>query len=155
MYSVGFSAGAVMTNLVSSAFPRDVAATVAFSGAWFNDAPEAAAVNPLNFKITYAWPALDPASPVPVMITHGGPTDTYSNLGSQIIDFEKSAALAAPFLTAAGREVVDCAHTSGHTPDPHVKASLILQFFKDHPRGAPAAWKTTPPAALPASCKVL
>ena len=89
------------------------------------------------------------------MITHGGPKDTYSNLGSKVIDFESSAAAAVPFLTAAGREVVDCAHTSGHIPHPQVKASVILSFFKDHPRGVAAAWKSAPPSTLPASCKVL
>ncbi len=155
VYSVGFSAGAVMTNLVSSMYPKDVAATIAFSGAWFNDEVEAKAVNTLNFKVTFDWPKLEPSAPVPSMITHGGPTDTYSNLGSEIIDFETSAAAAAPFLVAAGREVVDCAHKLGHTPHPDVTGAVILSFFKDHPRGAASTWKTSPPATLPASCKVL
>lgn len=154
IYSVGFSAGAVMTNLISSAYPNDVAATLAFSGAWFNDEAQSKAVNTLNFKVTFDWPKLDPSAAVPTMITHGGANDTYSNLGSKVIDFETSAAAALPFLTAAGREVVDCAHTSGHTPHPQVKAPVIVGFFKDHPRGTKAAWKTAAPSYLPSSCTV-
>jgi predicted esterase len=73
IYSFGFSAGSVMTNLLHSSYPELLTTIVSASGAWFNDAAEAELVN--IFDIDWNWPALDPAVGGTVLLTHGGPTD--------------------------------------------------------------------------------
>jgi predicted esterase len=130
IYSFGFSAGAVMTNLLHSRYPRLVSTIITASGAWFNDQAEADLVK--LFAIDWNWPALDPADGGTVLLTHGGPTDvTVLN----ILDLEASAQAALPFLAAGGRLVVDCAHTQGHTLHPEVPPELMSAFVSAHRAG--------------------
>ncbi len=151
LYSVGFSAGALMTNLLHARYPHDLAAIVSYSGAWLNDEPEAKGINTLGYKVVFAWPPLSPTAAGPILLTHGGPADTYSFNGQKVIDFEASAASAIPFLRGAGRDVIACAHTKGHAIPGELGAKLATAFFKAHVRGQPSGWATLP-ESVPSSC---
>ena len=73
IYSFGFSAGAVFTNLLSAKYPHLFAATISESGAWFNDQTQWSDVSvPI---VNWQWPAFDPADRGNVLLTHGGPND--------------------------------------------------------------------------------
>jgi predicted esterase len=147
IYSFGFSAGSVMTSLLHSRHPELLSAIIAVSGAWFNDQAEKDLV--MLFTLDWNWPPLDPAHGGTVLLTHGGPTDvTVAN----ILDLEASAQAAFPFLKAAGRVVVDCAHTQGHTPHPEVTPAVISKFISEHRAGEPSPYQMGGYAGFPASC---
>ena len=138
IYSVGFSAGSVMTNLIHSRYPELVSTIISISGAWFNDQAQIDLVN--LFNIDWTWPQLDPADGGTVLLTHGGPSDvTVLN----ILDLEASAQAALPFLAAANRLVVDCAHTAGHRLHPEVTPALMMSFLAAHRTGAPSPYETS------------
>jgi predicted esterase len=149
IYSFGFSAGAVMTNLVHSRHPKVLAAVVTESGAWMNDKAEKDIV---NFPgIQWNWPALEAADRGNVLLTHGGPSDvTVFN----ILDLEKSAQLAIPFLLAAKRTVVDCSHTTGHKLHPDLGQTEIRKYLFAHTAGAPSPYASGAASGLPSSCQV-
>jgi hypothetical protein len=88
-----------------------------------------------------------------LLLTHGGPNDQFGMLGQQIIDFEKSYQSAVPFLTAAKRPFIDCAHTNGHQPHPQMTSALMVKYFKAHRLGEPSPYlggKLDP--SFPGSC---
>lgn len=150
IYSFGFSAGSVMTSLLYSRHPTLFAAIVNESGAWMNDPDEVSLIDLHGlFTVDWEWPALDPAGGADVLLTHGGPTDvTVFN----ILDLEKSALAAVPFLNAANRTVVECTHTLGHALDPDVTPALISQFFSAHRAGQPSPYAEDSFDGFPERC---
>lgn len=150
IYSFGFSAGSVMTSLLYSRHARLFAAIVNESGAWMNDPAEVALIDLHGlFTVDWEWPALDPTGGPDVLLTHGGPTDvTVFN----ILDLEKSAQAAVPFLTAAHRTVVECAHTLGHALDPDVTPALVARFFSEHRAGQPSPYDAEHFSDFPERC---
>lgn len=148
IYSFGFSAGAVVTNMLHSRYPKLFAAIVTASGAWMNDKAE---TDLIKIKIDWKWPALDPADQGNVLMTHGGPNDvTVLNL----LDLEKSAQAAIPFLKTGQRVVVDCAHDKGHALHPEVNAALMSKYLFAHRLGEPSPFGADGGAfeGYPASC---
>lgn len=135
IYSFGFSAGSVMTNLVHARYPRLVRRIVTESGAWFDDPAERALV---NFPMPWMWPELAATDAGTVLLTHGGPNDVAA---LNVIDLEAAAQAAVPFLVAHGRTVIDCAHESGHALDPYLSPEQIVQFLTttDHQISLPAS----------------
>jgi predicted esterase len=132
VYSFGFSAGAVFTNLLASQFPGLFAAIVTESGAWFNDPAE---VKLCNVPLPWSWPPLDPADRGNVLMTHGGVNDvTVAN----IISLEAASQAALPFLIDNRRTVVDCAHNLGHAIDPDVPNPLVYEYLFAHRLGQPS-----------------
>jgi hypothetical protein len=115
---------------------------VSYSGAWFDDPAQTATVHPLNFKVEYHWDALDPSRHGTILMTHGGTSDVFSTNGQAVLDFEQVAGLAVPFLSAAKRTVIDCKHSSGHTPHPGIRAQQVTSFFKAHRAGEPSPYLT-------------
>ncbi len=152
IYQVGFSAGAVAANMMHSRYPQYVPAIVAFSGAWFNDQDEVDGVNLLGLPVTLKWNDLNSADGGAVLLSHGGPNDVFGSGGTEIINFEKSAEFARPFLRGNGREVLDCAHTNGHQPHPQVTTALVLEFLKAHEVGQPSTLDTS---GWPDSCALV
>jgi predicted esterase len=129
IYSFGFSAGAVFTNLLSAKYPRLFAATVSESGAWFSDPAQQAEI--LVPIVTWKWPALDPADRGNVLLTHGGKDDF-----ATVISLENSAQKAFPYLRANGRTVIDCAHGFGHTLDPDLTQAMYYDYLWRHSGGS-------------------
>ena len=149
IYSYGFSAGSVMTSLIHSAYPDLVSAVVCVSGMWFNDPAQVEMINLI--PVEPSWPALDPSDGGTVLLTHGGPNDvTVFN----IANLENMAQAAFPFLKAAERVVVDCAHDGGHTLHPELTTANVMQFFADHRAGELSPYLDRQPTAFPTSCSL-
>ncbi len=130
IYSFGFSAGAVFSDLLSAKYPHLFAATVSESGAWFNDTNEWADVSvPI---MQWQWPPFSPADEGNVLLTHGGPNDY-----ATVISLEQANQQAIPFLYDNQRTVVDCAHTFGHSLDPDLTQSMYYEYLWDHQLGGP------------------
>lgn len=147
IYSFGFSAGAVMTNMIHSRYPKLVPTVVTESGAWFNDKEETKLVNLPG--IAWNWPALDPVDRGNVLLTHGGSKDVTA---LNLLDLEKSAQAAVPFLLAAQRTVIDCKHDLGHHLHPDLKAANILSYLFAHRLGQPSPFKDGQLTGYPGSC---
>jgi poly(3-hydroxybutyrate) depolymerase len=150
VYSFGFSAGAVFTDLLADQWPHLFAATVSESGCWFSDPKEVAAiVAGLGSSVTWDWPALNPADRGNVLMTHGGPTDF-----ATIISIEDADQAALPYLLENERTVVDCAHDAGHAIDPDVKNSMIYEYLLAHRLGQPSPFAGGMPLFpdFPSSC---
>ena len=130
IYSFGFSAGAVFTNLLSAKYPHLFAATISESGAWFNDSAEWSDV--LVPIMPWQWPAFDPADRGNVLLTHGGPNDF-----ATVISLESANQKALPFLYGGGRTVMECAHTFGHTLDPDLTQGMYYDYMWRNQLGQP------------------
>ena len=148
IYSVGFSAGSVMSSLLHSRYPQLISAIVCFSGMWFNDPEQVAMINLV--PVMPSWPALDPRHEGAVLLTHGGPGDV-TVLG--VANLEDMAQAAFPFLAAGNRLVVDCAHAQGHIPHPEIRAGSISTFLSAHRAGEPSPYRTSF-SGFPASCSL-
>ncbi len=131
VYSMGFSAGAVFTNLLSARYPHTFAATISESGMWLNDKPEQADIQ-FGFIVNWQWPALSKADGGSVLLTHGGPGDY-----ATVANLEAAAAKAVPFLTGHGRTVTECWHTFGHTLDPDLTQGMYYDYLWAHELGSP------------------
>jgi len=128
IYSFGFSAGAVFTDLLSAKYPDLFAATISESGMWFNDQSQWSDISvPI---MQWNWPAFNVADRGNVLLTHGGPNDyaTVANLESANIK-------AVPFLHTYGRTVTECTHTFGHTLDPDLTQAMYYQWMWAHQLG--------------------
>jgi len=133
VYSFGFSAGAVFTNLLAAAYPHLFAATISESGVWFNDQAEwSEIIVPLigTTFMKWKWPPLDPTHGGAVLMTHGGPNDF-----ATVISLESSARKALDFLYASGRDVTECTHPFGHTLAPDLAQNMYYQFLWAHQLG--------------------
>jgi predicted esterase len=130
IYSFGFSAGAVFSNLLSAIRPHLFAATISESGAWFNDQAQWADV--LVPIIQWRWPAFNPADGGNILLTHGGPNDF-----ATVISLETANEKALPFLYNAGRTVTECEHGFGHTLDPDLTEAMYYEWMWAHWRGGP------------------
>jgi predicted esterase len=130
VYSFGFSAGAVFTDLLSAKYPHLFAATISESGAWFNDMAEWSDISiPI---IQWKWPPFVPSDRGNVLLTHGGPNDY-----ATVISLEDANQKALPFLHSNGRSVMECAHTFGHTLDPDLTQSMYYEYMWAHQLGGP------------------
>ncbi len=135
IYSFGFSAGAVMTNLLSAHYPHLFAATISESGAWFNDRAEwsdiiVGASGTLFPLVMWDWPAFEPEDGGNVLLTHGGQMDF-----ATIISLESANAKALGFLHANGRKVTECSHDFGHTLAPDLTQRNLYDWMWAHRRG--------------------
>jgi poly(3-hydroxybutyrate) depolymerase len=128
IYSFGFSAGAVFTNLLTAKYPHIFAATISESGAWFNDMNQWSDVS--IPAITWKWPAFNAADGGNVLLTHGGPNDY-----ATVISLESANAKAMPFLHANGRTVINCAHDFGHTLAPDITMTNYYDYMWAHQLG--------------------
>ncbi len=130
LYSMGFSAGAVFTNLLAAKYPHLFAATISESGAWFNDQTQWSDVAiPI---IQWQWPGFNPADRGNVLLTQGGPNDF-----ATVISLHNTNLKALPFLHHHGRTVVECTHTFGHSLDPDLTQRMYYDYMWAHHRGGP------------------
>lgn len=152
VYSIGFSAGAVFTNLLAAAYPKLFAATISESGVWFNHREQwKDIIIPFvgTVFMKWKWPALDPADHGPVLLTHGGPNDF-----ATVISLENANNKAVPWLVEKGsRDVTECTHEFGHTLAPDLTEAMFYQFMWDNELGAPR--RTALTAGMPTAQKPL
>jgi hypothetical protein len=80
------------------------------------------------------------------MIFHGGSGDSVFgvNFMTQSVNWDNQ-------LTAAQHFTIMCNHNNGHTI-PTSAAPSVVQFFFDHPWGAPSPYTTSLPAGFPTYC---
>lgn len=144
VYSFGFSAGAVFTNMLSAKYPKTFAATISESGAWFNDKTQQTEI--LVPIVQWKWPDFDPADGGNVLLTEGGKNDF-----ATVISLHNTNVKALPFLKAAKRSVVECKHGFGHTLAPDLTEKNIYDYMWSHELGG--APLTGLPAGFPSPGK--
>ena len=149
VYTAGFSAGAILSDLLGVLRGDQLAAVASFSGGYFSNP-----ANPMTLGIArsfIAWPPLPAAHRYPQLLAYGGARDMVS-LGVATARFDVFAANDIPYLRAAGHDVVECNHEMAHTVPTAMRAQVI-PFFAAHPRGrTPSAWGAALPAGMPSYC---
>lgn len=104
-----------------------------------------ASTAPLSGGATeYTWAATDD---IPVMLTWGGPSDTYGSFS-----FDQAQYILIDQLSEGGHFTVLCEHDDGHTLPPG-GVEYVWSFFEAHPKGIdPLPWAEALPDALPTWC---
>ena len=131
VHALGMSAGGLQTTYLTMYEAQWLASTAPFSGGVIEG--------------LYS----SPARPLPVLLTWGGPTDTYSGLS-----FEEASTLFSQELQQDGSFVVECVHDGGHTI-PSGATEYAWEFLRDHPmslRSEPYAAGL--PEAFPDWCRL-
>ncbi|MAO82992.1 MAG: hypothetical protein CMH50_03795 [Myxococcales bacterium] len=148
IYSFGFSAGALATNMLHSRLPHVFAATAALSGAWFNDPDQIDLLDPsgrganLGIEPDPVWDPLFPEDRGVVLLTHGGSQDNYGVMGIEVINFESAHTATIDHMAENNRLLVDCAHTTGHRPHPQLSKQHYFNFLSAHRLGQPSPYLT-------------
>jgi poly(3-hydroxybutyrate) depolymerase len=131
VYTAGFSAGALWSTRLLSERADHLAAATIFSGG----IQERLGLFTFN----------DPAWPLPVMCTHGGPTDEV------LVNFKVATEKLIARLTAIGSLSVLCIHNQGHTvTEDHYVAALNFLFA--HRFGEPSPFAGGLNSDWPSSC---
>jgi predicted esterase len=103
VYTMGFSGGALMSSKLLLERSTNITAAVVFSGGTDVAGPDVLAI-PYN----------TPGHKMPVLIAHGGPTDSWGG-GPILVKFNEGCDDLAANLTADGHPVILCDHSLGHT----------------------------------------
>jgi poly(3-hydroxybutyrate) depolymerase len=129
VYATGMSAGGLMSTFLTMVRADVFAATAPFSGG----------VSRANY--------ISPSQTIPVLLTWGGPTDTYNGFSFETVSLSFAAALEED-----GNPVYPCVHSAGHLP-PREAASMVELFFNHHRLGEPSLWADGIPDAMPDFCE--
>ena len=151
VYSVGFSAGAITSDMLGALRGDQLAAVVSFSGAYFSNPDTAALLGTLSGFVS--WPEPVEASYAQLM-SYGGPNDSFAMV-VVTLQFDQAALGDAPYLTARGHDVVLCNHNQGHTIPAALMAPRIVEFLEAHPRGVPSPFMAGLPAGYPDYCEAM
>lgn len=147
VHSAGFSAGALMTDLLGVTRGDRLASLISWSGAYLaNEANDTGA-----FEVF--WPDVGPSRGYVQMVTRGGPDDVWQAGGMFTADFDLWTRNDIPWLNDRGHDVLECAHDRGHTPAFTPDFLYAVRFFRDHPRGvADSPYADGIPASFPPGC---
>lgn len=149
VHVVGFSTGAIMTNLLSMVRNDVIASTVAYSGSFYSD-PEQQKC--LGTECT-VWPEGETDYKFTTVVLEGGVADYYDIMGMLTLDFNADAVSTLDYLGAMGHEIVYCPHTEGHMIPADFHAEQFVRFFRDHPRGMrPSPYRSGMPTVFPGPC---
>lgn len=92
---------------------------------------------------------VSPSDTVPVLITWGGPEDTYNGFS-----FADASQTLSTGLQGDGHFVVECVHDGGHDIPPEA-TEYVGRFFADHVRGErPDPYTEGLPAEFPSWCTI-
>lgn len=152
VHVMGFSAGAIMSDLLGAMRGDKLASIVSFSGTYFSNPPNKEALG--NFAALVTWGEMTAGPTYAQMLVHGGASDNY-NLGTTTLKFNENGQRDVPYLNGLGHDVVHCDHGGKHTIPVGFMQGQIVRFFEAHPRGVAATWADSglPAAAnLPAYC---
>ncbi len=131
VWATGMSAGGLWTSYLTMHRAEWLAATAPMSGG--------------TDEATYATPA----DPIPVLLTWGGPTDTYGGYS-----FDEASQNLSEKLRGDGHFVVECVHDLGHTIPPEAE-DYLLNFLEDHPKWVdPEPYEAGLPSFFPEWCAV-
>ena len=129
VHSIGMSAGGLMTSYLTLHRSDWLASTAPVSGGAIEGA--------------YTTPAED----IPVLMTWGGPGDTYGTLS-----FDDASRYMTEALREDGHFVVECIHEDGHEL-PSDGLQYAWDFLMAHPRGtAPSPYEDGLPEGFPDWC---
>lgn len=148
VHSLGFSAGAIMTNLLGMTRGERIASLLTWSGAYL--------ANPANDTGDFSvyWPEVGPSRGYVQLVFRGGVNDVWEALTLRA-DFDTWTRNDIPWLNGLGHDVIDCPHQWGHMP-PRPYETLhdyVISFFRDHPRGVTESpWALGMPDSLPVAC---
>jgi len=147
VHSAGFSAGALMTDLLGVTRGDRLASLISWSGAYLaNEANDTG-----SFEVF--WPDVGPNQGYVQMVTRGGPNDVWQAGGMFTADFDQWTRNDIPWLNARGHDVLECAHDRGHTPVFTNDFLYAVHFFRDHPRGvADSPYARGIPDSFPPGC---
>ncbi len=152
IHTVGFSAGAIMSDLLGVVRGDQIASIVSFSGSYFSNTPNKEALG--QFASLATWPEM-PVGPVfAQLLVHGAASDNYP-LGVTTLKFNENGERDVTYLNGLGHDVVHCNHGGGHTVPVNFMQGQIARFFQAHPRGTTTTWADTglpAEAALPDYC---
>ncbi|MBT6179859.1 MAG: hypothetical protein HOI23_21640 [Deltaproteobacteria bacterium] len=164
IYHMGFSGGAIISAMMHSRYPEMVGAAYIMSGAWFNSPDTVDAIDTGMLTVNFRWDALNPAHEGTILMSHGGAGDIYGDpqfsiagVGNngRIISFEDSASFAHSHLPNHNRNVIDCAHTGGHSNHPQLSNSIVKEFFKAHRAGKASPYLLDGlPSSLDSICRL-
>jgi predicted esterase len=144
IHSVGFSAGAIMCDVLGVLRGKMIASLLTFSGVYFS--------NPVNDNAYTDWKVdLDTDNKFAQVIVHGGPEDLF-NAVVVTINFDQAGANDTQYLNGKGHDVIECNHGLNHTVPPDMQAAAIIRFFKDHPLGAASPYSLGLPTEFPDYC---
>jgi hypothetical protein len=150
VYTVGFSSGAIMSNLLSWVRSDVIAASVSYSGSFYSDPAQEKC---LGTECTF-WPSAEPAYRFPIIIIEGGDYDYFDIMGILTLNFHDDGLATLDYLAALGHEVIYCPHAEGHVVPTDLKARQFVRFFRDHPRGTrPSPYATAIPTLFPSTCE--
>jgi len=133
VYSTGMSAGGLWTVTLTQYRSQWLAASAPLSGG----------------ATEYEW---SPEAAIPMMLTWGGPSDTYGS-GANEFSFHEANELLSTYLDDGGHFQVHCVHSDGHTLPPG-GTDYVWSFFEDHPLGATSPWAGGLPDGLPSWCSL-
>ncbi len=129
VYSTGMSAGGLMTTFLTMHRADVLAATAPFSGG------------------AGAQSYSKPDDAIPVLVTWGGPSDSYGGYS-----FHDASEAFIDLLEADGHFTVACEHGGGHIP-PGEAVEMLGSFLGDHRKGVVSPWVDALPPELPAWCE--
>jgi hypothetical protein len=150
IYSVGFSAGSIASNMLGVLRGDQLAAIATFSGGYFS--------NPANpptlglLAVAVRWPPLTTTNRYTQLLVHGGPTDQYSLLIAAA-HFDQLGTNDTRYLNRLGHDVIHCDHGGPHAIPSQILGPQLVEFFAAHPRGMRSAWATALPADYPSYCR--
>ncbi|MBL92755.1 MAG: hypothetical protein CMH56_13200 [Myxococcales bacterium] len=160
IFTGGFSGGALVSAMLYSRYPDVVAAAAVLSGAFLNDPIQVESIDTGPVDVEIAWGDLLPDYKNPILMSRGGPNDTYGlaygPLNIEVINFETTMQASQTYLGEAGRLMIDCPHTSGHYWPPGLTVSAVIDFFKAHPLGTEVLYEGNGiPLELSGICEIL
>ena len=127
IHSVGFSAGAIATDMLGVMRGDMLASIVTYSGGYFS--------NPVNDNNFTNWPPLTTTNGYTQLIMHGGTTSDTWNAVVIVINFGQMALEDSNYLNGLGHDIIICDHGLGHDIPTEIRASELIEFFYDHPYG--------------------
>ena len=150
VYTAGFSAGAIMSDLLGVLRGSQLAAVASYSGGYFSNPDNPPTLGPLR---TYPnWPALPSSARYSQLMLFGGESDAF-NLFVAMAHFDVFAGNDVGYLNARRHDVVYCNHNGGHTVPRTLLGRQVVQFFAAHPRGVAASpWASALPSGWPSYC---
>lgn len=150
VYSVGFSAGSIVSDLLGVLRGDELAAIATYSGAYFSNPANPPTLGVLG--LATRWPALTTRNRYPQLLVHGGEADQFSLLLA-VASFDVLGANDVRYLNEHGHDVIHCNHGGPHMIPGDLVGPQLVQFFAAHPRGVRSPWATARPTGLPAYCQ--
>ena len=130
IYASGMSAGGLWTVTLSHYRSEWLAATAPLSGG----------------ATTENWQTKDL---IPMLVTWGGPYDTYGTYS-----FQQGSLDLSQQLREDGHFVAHCVHNGGHVLPP-MGEDYVWTFFDAHPKGvSPEPWEAGIPEDMPSMCHI-